>query len=128
MSGIYLSILAFAVAAGTAFIWFRLLSAVALPKNRTGFVLCMVTAICLAVGGLVTGSGAWVVILSSISMVLGGLFLSLVLISGQKGGSGNLQLGSPLLSFSAPDQLGDTFDSSSLDGRPILLKFFRGHW
>lgn len=128
MSGITFSILAFALVLGTALIWFRLLKTVALPENRTGFVICMAAGVCLAIAGLVQGSGLLVGLLSGFAIVLGGMFMLLVLISAQKGGSGSLQEGSPLFAFSAPDHQGNTFDSSSVDGKPLLLKFFRGHW
>ena len=128
MSGIYFSILAFSIVFTTALLWFRLLRAVSLPRNRGGFVASMLIGVGLAVTGLVQGSGLAVATLSGLSILLGGMFIALVLISKQIGGSGTLQPGSPLMAFSAPDHLGNNFASSSLDGRPILLKFFRGHW
>jgi peroxiredoxin len=37
-------------------------------------------------------------------------------------------VGAPILDFTAPDEHGRPFRLSSLAGRPILLKLFRGHW
>ncbi len=37
-------------------------------------------------------------------------------------------VGDPYIDFTAPDADGNAFTLSSLDGTPILLKFFRGHW
>ena len=128
MNGLYLSIMGFAIVFATGFRWFRLASAVALPENRLGFVASMVTGIGLAIAGLAQGAGPAGGVFSTLSILLGGLFVFTWSISKQKGGSGKFQPGAPMLAFSAPDHLGDTFDSSSLDGRPILLKFFRGHW
>ena len=128
MSGLTLSIVAFALVSATGFLWFRRAFAVALPENRTGFVICMIVGLCLGIAGLVQGAGLAGGILSTLAILLGGMFVFTWLISAQKGGSGTLQIGSPLISFSAPDHLGNSFDSNTLDGRPILLKFFRGHW
>jgi len=128
VNGLYLSILAFAVVFVTGFRWFRLAYAVALPENRAGFVGSMAVGVGLGIAGLTLGSGLAGGIFATLAILLGGLFVFTWLISAQKGGSGNLQIGSPLLAFSAPDHLGNNFDSSTLDGRPILLKFFRGHW
>ena len=128
MSGLTLSIVAFALVSATGFLWFRRAFAVALPENRTGFVICMIVGVCLGIAGLVQGAGLAGGILSTLAFLLGGMFVFTWLISAQKGGSGTLQIGSPLISFSAPDHLGNSFDSNTLDGRPILLKFFRGHW
>jgi len=128
VSGLTLSIVAFALVSATGFLWFRRAFAVALPENRTGFVICMIVGVCLGIAGLVQGAGLAGGILSTLAILLGGMFVFTWLISAQKGGSGTLQIGSPLISFSAPDHLGNSFDSNTLDGRPILLKFFRGHW
>ena len=128
MSGLTLSIVAFALVSATGFLWFRRAFAVALPENRTGFVISMIVGVCLGIAGLVQGAGLAGGILSTLAILLGGMFVFTWLISAQKGGSGTLQIGSPLISFSAPDHLGNSFDSNTLDGRPILLKFFRGHW
>ena len=128
MNGLYLSILAFAIVVITGVRWFRLAYAVSLPENRTGFVASMLIGSGLAISSLFMGAGLAGGVLAALSILLGAFFLFTVSISEQKGGSGELQPGSPLPAFSAPDHQGNTFDSSSLDGRPILLKFFRGHW
>lgn len=124
----YFGILAFSIVFATGFYWFRLVYTVALPKNRTGFLVSMLTGTVVGAVALMHGSGIINGIFSVLSILLGGVFVFTWLISAQKGGSEHLTPGAPLLSFSAPDHLGVTFDSSTLDGRPVLLKFFRGHW
>jgi cytochrome oxidase Cu insertion factor (SCO1/SenC/PrrC family) len=124
----YLSVLGFAIVFATGFRWFRLVYAVALPKNRIGFLASMAIGICFAVAGLWQGAGLVGGIFATLSILLGGFFVFTWSISKQIGGSGKFQPGLPLLAFSAPDHSGNTFDSSTLDGRPVLLKFFRGHW
>ena len=128
MDGMYLGVLAFSIVFATGFYWFRLVSAVSLPKNRVGFLACMLIGAALGIVALLQGTGILNGILSVLAILLGGMFLFTSLISAQKGGSEHLTPGAPLLSFTAPDHLGNIFDSSTLDGRPVLLKFFRGHW
>ena len=128
MNGLTLSLLAFAIVFATGFRWFQLVSAVAIPRNRGFYVAAMLAGLGCAIAALLQSPGVIGVIFSGLAIILGGLFVILWAISAQKGGTGALQLGEPLLHFSAPDHQGNTFDSSTLDGRPILLKFFRGHW
>jgi hypothetical protein len=59
---------------------------------------------------------------------LGLLMLYLVSTGRQRVGDESINVGDLLPSFSAFDENGDKFDSASLDGQPVLLKFFRGHW
>jgi hypothetical protein len=128
MSGLYLSLLAFALTFATIFRWFQLVRAVSLPKNRGIFLACMIVGVCLAVAGLMQEPGMIGVVSANLALLLGIFFLFTFSISTQKGGSGNLKIGSKLLSFAAPDHLGNNFESATLEGQPVLLKFFRGHW
>jgi len=128
MGGLYLSLVAFALGFATIFRWFQLNRAVALPKNRGGFLACMIVGICLAIAGLMQEPGLIGGIAASLAILLGVFFVFTWTISAQKGGSGTLKPGSKLISFTAPDHLGNNFESSSLEGQPLLLKFFRGHW
>lgn len=75
MSGDYFSILAFTVALTTGFRWFRQVYAVALPRNRGGFLASMGIGVCLGIAGLVLGSGITGGILSGISIFLGCFFV-----------------------------------------------------
>jgi hypothetical protein len=59
---------------------------------------------------------------------LGLLLVYLVSTGAQKVGSEMVNVGDTLPSFSALDENGNVFNSSSLEGKPVLLKFFRGHW
>ena len=128
MNGLTLSILAFGIVFATGFRWFQLIAAVALPRNRGLLVASMLAGVACAIAARLQSPGVLGVIFSSRAILLGGFFVIFWAISAQKGGTGALQTGEPLLHFSAPDQLGNTFDSGTLDGRPILLKLFRGQW
>ena len=95
------------------------------PKVKRSFTLMEIliaVSIFTVIVGLVGG------IFATLSILLGGFFVFTWSISKQTGGGGKFQPGLPLLAFSAPDHNGNAFDSSTLDGRPVLLKFFRGHW
>jgi peroxiredoxin len=39
-----------------------------------------------------------------------------------------IRVGDLVPAFEAPDEHGALFRSSSLNGEPLLIKFFRGHW
>ncbi len=126
--GTALAIAAFAGVLGTGIVWFRRARAVNLPENRTGFVVAMAAGAALGIAALVSGVG-WLAGVAAVLAVLGGGFLLFsVAISAQRGGAGKFQLGAPVPDFRAPDENGEPFRLSSLAGRPLLLKFFRGHW
>jgi cytochrome oxidase Cu insertion factor (SCO1/SenC/PrrC family) len=58
-----------------------------------------------------------------------GCFLSFtVAISRQQVSAGAISVGDTLPDFKAPDEDEEPFQAASLAGRPVLLKFFRGHW
>ena len=121
-------LVAFAVVVVTGFVWFRRALAVRLPASRKSFVLAMTGGAILGAAAL-AGDPGWIAgSAATFALAAGALFGLLVAISGQKGGAGRFQVGSPVPDFSAPDQNGEPFQLSSLAGRPFLLKFFRGHW
>ena len=62
------------------------------------------------------------------AVALAALFLYLTSTGAQKVSGATIDVGDKLPSFTAPDENGNTFDSASLSGSRVLLKFFRGHW
>jgi cytochrome oxidase Cu insertion factor (SCO1/SenC/PrrC family) len=119
---------ALALVGGAGVAWFRRAFAVALPENRAAFVAVWALGAALGIAALLLGAG-WVGgIPAALAILAGSFFLFTVAISAQKGGSGAFQVGAPVPDFGAPDDAGDPFELSSLAGRPLLLKFFRGHW
>ncbi|MCZ6710659.1 MAG: hypothetical protein O7B25_09875 [Gammaproteobacteria bacterium] len=56
------------------------------------------------------------------------LFVYLTATGAQKVRGATVGGGDTLPAFTAPDDGGHVFDSSSLSGSRVLLKFFRGHW
>jgi len=71
-------------------------------------------------------SGVWAT--SVLGIVIGGFLTFTVAISRQEVAADGIRVGATIPQFAALDENGELFDSSSLDGKPILMKFFRGHW
>jgi len=129
MSGFTLAILSFSLVLATVVRWAMLVGSVSIPKNRSVYVFLMAIGTGLGIAAFVLGTGNWIAnIGAGLAIFIGGFFLMLFTISGQKGGSGKFQVGSALPSFSALDENGELFEIDSLAGQPIMLKFFRGHW
>jgi hypothetical protein len=101
---------------------------VAIPKNRGVFLASAVLAAGLGVTAL-RGEPGW---LGGIPAGLGTfaslMFLLLFSISRQKLGDDAIRVGATLPDFTATDEHGQIFDSQSLAGHPVLIKFFRAHW
>ena len=119
--------LALLVVVTAGVLWFRAVRGVRLPWNRTGFVSVFLAAAALAVAAFMLDVG-WTRIPAGIAIFGAGFFLFSVSISRQKLASDAISVGATLPEFSAVDGDGETFESASLAGRPVLLKFFRGHW
>jgi hypothetical protein len=122
-----LGLLGLAVVAATAFVWFRKIQQVAVPRNRVPFHLSFLAGGMIGLAAIAQGG-----VVSTVAGVLaafaGFLFPALRLQSRQQPNEPAVQIGQMMLSASAPDENGVDFDLSSLRGKPYLLKFFRGHW
>lgn len=113
---------------GAAALWFRRAMAVRLPRNRTGFVAVWVGGALLGALALGRAGGGFDDIAATLAMI-GGLFLTFtVSISRQKLGADAITVGATLPDVAAPDDTGETFPLTRALGKPLLLKFFRGHW
>ena len=109
-------------------LWFRAAAAVRLPENRSLYVAAWLVGIVLA-GLSLAGSPGWTEGLAAMIAIFGSSFLLLtVAISRQKVGESAIRPGDSIPEFSAVDEHGVRWESSSLIGQPLLLKFFRGHW
>ena len=128
MSATALGLLALGAIFATGTIWFRSAMALRLPKNRAAFVGAMAAGVVLAVAALASGPGWIGGIAASLAMLLGGFFLFTVSISRQRLGGGGIAVGARLPDFSAPDEDGKLVELAGLSGKPLLVKFFRGHW
>ena len=128
MNATVLGFLALLLAVGSAIFWFRLLSSVRLPENRTGFILVWAASALLGVIALAQGAGWIGGIPAGLAVFFGIFFLFTVTISPQQVAPDAIAVGETLRDFSALDENGETFELASTAGRPVLLKFFRGHW
>ncbi len=128
MIGNALGVFAFLLVAGAMALWFQRMKQVRIPRDRRGFVACWAVGAGLGVLALTQGEG-WVTGISAgCAAVAGTLFCALVYISPQKVADNAVQVGESLRGFTAPDENGDDFSIASVAGKPVLLKFFRGHW
>ena len=75
MDGMYLGVLAFSIVFATGFYWFRLVAAVSLPKNRVGFLACMLIGATLGIVALLQGTDILNGVLSVLAILLGAMFL-----------------------------------------------------
>jgi len=128
MNGIHLSLAAFMLVWSTGLRWVHLINSVALPEKRGGFLFCMLTGFGLSLSSFFFNPGWIGGTLSVLALLPSSFFIYTWSISGQQGGAGKLQSGTALLAFTGIDDQGNLFDSRTLDGQPVLLKFFRGHW
>ncbi|MGI9325577.1 MAG: hypothetical protein ACR2PZ_10190 [Pseudomonadales bacterium] len=114
--------------AGSMALWFRGIKNVAVPKNRSVYIVVWLAAAALGIVSLAGGVGWLGGIPATLAAVGGLLFTVLVGISRQITAADAVAVGDIIPSFSAPDEDGAIFSSASLAGSPALIKFFRGHW
>jgi len=126
--GTTLGIAAFGVAALTMVVWFRQINQVDIPENRIVFAIFFISAVALAICAFVMRTRWFGAIPALVAIVIGGFFPFSMTISRQETGTTGIQVGQTMPQFKALDRNGDWFDSASLEGKPVLMKFFRGHW
>jgi hypothetical protein len=128
MIGTWLGLFSAAFSIGTWAVWMRRIEQVSVPRDRSFFVGAGAFGAGLGIAALAAGAGWLGGIAGTLGLLAGGAFVGLRALSRQDPGTHAVAVGSPLLDFAAPDDQGATFELASLRGRPILLKFFRGHW
>ena len=126
--GTTLGFTAFGVAALTMVVWFRQITQVDIPENRIVFVIFFLSAVALGISAFVMRTRWFGAIPALLAIVIGGFFPFSMTISRQEVATTGIQVGQTMPQFKALDRHGELFDSASLDGKPILIKFFRGHW
>ena len=128
-TGTKIGIVALALAVGTVTLWFYLTRQVNLPDDRTGFVVAWLTAAALGVFAYVKGTSLLGGIPPAIAMVIG-LFLPFTVSISEQTLDTNkvIAVGDTIPHFTALDGKGESFDSASLHGHLVLIKFFRAHW
>ena len=124
----FLSLVSLVVVALSLGLWIRALKRVEIPENRSGFVAAWVVAAGLGLAAL-AGQPGWLgALLAGCAVFVSAFFLFTVAIGAQKVGANAIRVGDTIPDFTATNEKGETFDSKSLAGHPVLIKFFRGHW
>ena len=126
--GTKLGFIALGLAVAFAFGWFRVNQVVGIPEDRTLFVVGWVAAVLFGIAAFVRGTRWFGGIAAVVAIVIGVFLPFTVSISKQDVGAGAIQVGDVLPQFEAIDEFGETFNSESLQGQLVLIKFFRAHW
>ncbi len=121
-----LGLLGLLVILGTAGTWFWRAWRVNIPTSTPYpfiilWALGLVLGFVALVGGTESGYAAWAV-------GVGIALLYLIFTGAQKVSDTMVSVGDKIPAFTATDDQGEPFDSSSLAGSRVLIKFFRGHW
>ncbi len=125
--GTILGLVAFAIAAVTIALWIRQINQVSIPENRTLFVSVFLLAAALGIGAFVFGTRWFGGVPAVIAIVIGS-FLPFTMAISRQDAANPIRVGDSIPSFTAVDDQGKRFDSDSLHGTPVLIKFFRAHW
>ena len=126
--GTKLGLAALGTAVAFTVAWFAVNRQVGIPEDRTFFVIGFLAAVALGVAAFVRGT-RWYGGLAAVFAILIGIFLpSTMAISPQKVAAGAIRVGDTIPHFEAVDEFGERFDSASLHGHLVLIKFFRAHW
>ena len=126
--GTTLGFLALAVAAVTVALWFRQIDQVDIPEDKTAYVSFFLLAAALGVGAFVAGTRWFGGVAAALAIIIGSFFPFTVAISRQEVAADAIRVGDAIPAFSALDENGEVFESKTLAGKPVLIKFFRGHW
>ena len=128
-TGTKLGIAALALAVGTTVLWFYMTRTVGLPESRAPFVVAWICAVVLGVFAYFKGTSIPGGLPPALGMLVSSFLLFTVYISPQTLDTArSIKVGDTIPQFTAPDGRGETFDSASLNGHLVLIKFFRAHW
>jgi peroxiredoxin len=108
--------------------WLQLTYRAQLPQNASAYVVACAAGVVLGGGAFVLGTGIAGGIAGGLAALGGGAFLALFSASGQRRLPPAVVVGEPVIELTTTDDEGRPFDLARLRGRPVLLKFFRGHW
>ncbi len=128
ISGYVLILVALGLVVGTVAVYWPKVKALRVPLRPVGYQAAMVLGIVLALIGFVKDPGLLSGMAASLAILAGGSFLFITLTSGLPEKLPSAGVDQPAPDFSAKDADGNNFTLSSLKGRTVLLKFFRGYW
>lgn len=127
-TGAKLGIFALVLAVACAALWFYQVRQVDIPEDRTAFVLVFLAAAGLGVAALVKGAGWIGGVPAGLAIFIGILLPFTIAVSPQEAEARAIQVGDTIPHFTSTEDSGKAFDSESLDGHLVLIKFFRAHW
>ena len=128
MTSTILALIALAIIIGIGVFWVRAIRAVQVPENRGAYLTAAAIALILSIVAL-SGNASWFGnVAAGLALFASALFCFTFAISAQKLGVDAIKVGDSLPAFSAVTASGENFDSTSLAGSPVLIKFFRGLW
>ena len=128
MTGTYISVFAILLTVTAMAFWVRAFQRVAIPKNRIGYLTAFIMAAALGIVALIEGPGWIGGILAVFSILFATFYTVSHVLGGELAGADAIRIGSMIPAFTTIDEHGETFDSQSLAGNPVLIKFYRGHW
>ncbi len=128
MIGLGLAIVGFALISTGIGLWMRLIRRVEVAEGRRLPSLMIVTALVIGITALTQDPGLLGGILAGVTVAFGAIAVGLQALASQSNQSPAIAVGGRLPTFTALDDEGKSFDLARLNGRPILMKFFRGHW
>ena len=127
-NGFTLALSASLIVGVTWFVVWQRIRALEVARTPVAHMLSFFVGLLFAVTALLSSPG-WAGGALAIMAILGaGTFLFSYYVSELPKSVSGLRPGERYRDFSLPSAEGAPFSLSSLDGRPILLKFYRGHW
>ena len=128
-TGTKIGLAAAAIAVATAAYWFFLVDEVALPTDRSLFVVLFLLAAALGVLALVKRT-SWLGAVPPLLAIAVGLFFPVTMSVSEQIVARDtvIEVGDTVPQFTSVDGSGDAFDSRVLNGHLVLIKFFRAHW
>jgi hypothetical protein len=128
MTSLILAVTALMVCAVASARWLMRIKQVAIPDNRLPFLLSWELAVVLSLAALIVPAGSWLSTLLAGLALVGAAAMLVLYALGKQRAQQPIATGMTIPSFSAPDEHGVMFRSSSMAGSIQLIKFFRGHW
>jgi hypothetical protein len=123
-----LGIAALIVIVGSGVLWFRAAFSLRLPENRAFYIGAWIVGVLLASAALANGPAWFGGTMATLALLVGSFFLFAVAVSRQVLAEDAIAPGKTMPAFGALDDKSESFESASLSGKPLLIKFFRGHW
>jgi len=128
MSGTILGILAFVFVLTAGVVWMRSIGEVRTGERRPLVLAVVGAGVGMGLLAFAREPGLTGKVGAGLGVAVGSFFLLFQVLGQQSRRTPAVEVGGPILDFTAPDADGKPFQLASLAGRPYLLKFFRGHW